>query len=194
MYELIILSLLSRHPLHGYLIARIINDIIGPVAKVSNGTLYPLLTKLESTGLILAAPLPDATPPPDRPTRTVTITEAGQARLHQLMMDTTANQGDYSRIFRYKVAYLYLVSAQERLHLLNHYSHYCQTHILYYTAEAEDLRFEHERAGHLAVDAAFLEYTQDMMLHQVSQWQGEMAWAMRLRDRERKRHEKETAG
>ncbi len=192
MYELVILSLLGRHPLHGYLIARIINDIIGPVAKLSNATLYPLLTKLESTGLILAAPVDNATPLHDRQARTFTITEAGQARLHQLMMDTTANQGDYSRLFRYKVAYLYLVSVQERLHLINHYIHYCQTHILYYTAEAEDLLFEHQRAGHLAVDAAFLEYTQEMMLHQVGQWQGEMAWATRLRDREHARTEKET--
>jgi len=194
MYELIILSLLIRHPLHGYLIARISNDIIGPVAKISNGTLYPLLTKLESTGLIQAAPLDDTPPSHDRQARTFTITDAGRARLHQLMMDTTTNQSDYSRIFRYKVAYLYLVTAQERLHLINHYSHFCQTHILYYTAEAEDLLFEHERAGHLAVDAAFLEYTQEMMRHQVSQWQGEMAWALRLRDRERARLEKETAG
>ncbi len=191
MYELIILSLLTRHPLHGYLIARIINDIIGPVAKLSNGTLYPLLTKLESTGLIIVAAADE--PPHDRQARTFTITEAGQTRLHQLMMDISANQGDYSRLFRYKVAYLYLVTAHERLHLINHYIHYCQTHILYYTAEAEDLRFEHERAGHLTVDAPFLEYTQDMMLHQVSQWQGEMTWAMRLRDRERTRQEKETA-
>lgn len=40
MYELIILSLLMREPLHGYLIAKIINDMIGPIAKVSHGWLY----------------------------------------------------------------------------------------------------------------------------------------------------------
>lgn len=37
MYELIILSLLMREPSHGYLISKIINDIIGPIAKVSHG-------------------------------------------------------------------------------------------------------------------------------------------------------------
>ena len=52
MYELIILSLLMRFSLNGYAIAKIANDIIGPWAKVSNGTLYPLLTKLEKAGLI----------------------------------------------------------------------------------------------------------------------------------------------
>ena len=52
MYELIILSLLMRWNAHGYLIASIINDMIGPYAKVSNGRLYPLLAKLEEQGLI----------------------------------------------------------------------------------------------------------------------------------------------
>ena len=47
MYELIILALLRYHHFHGYLIAKIINDIVGPYAKISNGRLYPLLAKLE---------------------------------------------------------------------------------------------------------------------------------------------------
>ncbi len=51
MYELIVLSLLMRFPLHGYLIAQIANDTIGPWAKLSNGTLYPLLTKFRAPGL-----------------------------------------------------------------------------------------------------------------------------------------------
>lgn len=53
MYELIILSLLMREPIHGYLISKIINDIIGPLAKVSHGWLYPRLAKLEQEGLIV---------------------------------------------------------------------------------------------------------------------------------------------
>ena len=43
MYELIILSLLMREPIHGYRISKIISDIIGPIAKVSHGWLYPCL-------------------------------------------------------------------------------------------------------------------------------------------------------
>ena len=42
MYELMILTFLMRGPMHGYLIANII-DISGPFAEVSNGRLYPLL-------------------------------------------------------------------------------------------------------------------------------------------------------
>ncbi len=52
MYELIILSQLMVQPAHGYMIAKIINDMIGPYARISNGRLYPLLSKLEKSGLI----------------------------------------------------------------------------------------------------------------------------------------------
>ena len=54
MYELIILSILIREKAHGYLIASIINDIIGPYARISNGRLYPLLARLEELGMIVA--------------------------------------------------------------------------------------------------------------------------------------------
>ena len=52
MYELMILSILIRQQAHGYLIASIINDIIGPYARLSNGRLYPLLAKLEEAGYV----------------------------------------------------------------------------------------------------------------------------------------------
>lgn len=55
MYELIILSLLMRSPSHVYLIVKITNDQIGPWAKISSGTLYPLLTRMEQVGLIARA-------------------------------------------------------------------------------------------------------------------------------------------
>ena len=47
MYEFIILAQLMNGPAHGYLIAKIINDMIGPFARISYGRLYPLLAKLE---------------------------------------------------------------------------------------------------------------------------------------------------
>ena len=52
MYELIILSLLMRAPFNGYLIVKVANDQIGPWAKISSGSLYPLLGRMERQGLI----------------------------------------------------------------------------------------------------------------------------------------------
>ncbi len=131
MYELIILSLLMRFPLHGYLIAHIANDIVGPWAKISNGTLYPLLSKLEQNSLIALVSDDGATTQGERSTRTFRITDAGRKRFHKLMLDTTANIGDYQRMFYLKVPYLDLLQARERLHLLNHYLSYCQACILH---------------------------------------------------------------
>jgi len=45
-YELIILGTLMVGPFHGYLIAKIMQNILGPYGKISAGRLYPLLTKL----------------------------------------------------------------------------------------------------------------------------------------------------
>lgn len=91
MYEMIILALLARWPLHGYLIAKITNDILGPYARLSSGRLYPLLAKLEAAGLIVVAD--DAASTSDgRRQRRYAITDAGRQRVHELLMDTTSNR------------------------------------------------------------------------------------------------------
>src|SRR5690349_19473310 len=136
MYELIILSLLMRFPMHGYLIAKITNDTIGPWARVSNGTLYPLLSRLEQTGLLTRAEDETDTVQTERTTRTFMITEEGRKRFYKLMLDTSSNIGDYQRHFHQKVSSLDLLPYRERLHLLNHYINYCQTCILHIKTEA----------------------------------------------------------
>jgi DNA-binding PadR family transcriptional regulator len=111
MYELIILSQLMRHPAHGYLIARIINDMIGPYARISNGRLYPLLSKLEQSRLIVPYDEGSAGRQGDRQLRAYKITEDGQRRFHELMMDTTSNPGDYQKLFLHKAPLLDLTGA-----------------------------------------------------------------------------------
>ncbi|MGH2510148.1 MAG: PadR family transcriptional regulator, partial [Ktedonobacteraceae bacterium] len=108
MYELFILSLLVRFPAHGYLIAHILNDVIGPYAKISNGRLYPLLAKLEKSGLIEVRAEANQEQHGERNSREYQITEAGYKRFHTLMLDTTSNPGEYQRIFTHKVPVLYL--------------------------------------------------------------------------------------
>src|SRR5438067_2313377 len=142
MYELIILSLLMRFPMHGYLIAKIANDTLGPWAKVSNGTLYPLLTRLEQNGLITRAEGEQDSAQAERSARTFVITDEGRKRFHQLMMDTSSNIGDYQKIFHRKVSSLDLLQLRECLHLISHYINYCQACVLHIKTEAEDLVHE----------------------------------------------------
>lgn len=183
MYELIILSQLMLQPAHGYMIASIINDMIGPYARISNGRLYPLLSKLEKSGLI--APYTEALVGhlSDRQLRTYKITEAGRKRFHELMMDTTSNPGEYQKIFLQKVATLEFLKPSERLRLIDHYINYCQAHVMHLMAEADDLV---QRSPEWGPDwgPARLKAVLDVMQHMVDQWQVELDWAKTLRERE----------
>src|ERR1700737_651841 len=89
MYEFIILSQLMLGSRHGYLIAKIINDIIGPYARLSPGRLYPLLAKMEQNGLIEADGTVVKKQQSDHQSRAYKITEAGRMRFYILMKDTS---------------------------------------------------------------------------------------------------------
>ena len=179
MYELIILSLLMRCPLHGYLIAQIANDTIGPWAKISNGTLYPLLTRLEQQGLITRVNGEQSTTQTEQQARTFLITDEGRKRFHQVMMDTSSNIGDYQRLFHLKVPYLDLLPPRECQHLLNHYINYCQTCLLHIKTHAENL--EHELVGDKGTYPLFKELALQVMQERARLWQTEVDWTVQLR-------------
>ncbi len=178
MYELIILSLLMRWPVHGYLIVKIINDQIGPWAKISSGTLSTILSKMEQTGLIAVSPQEHSKG--DRRSKTFTITEEGRKRFYQLMMDMASNLGDYQRFFHYKMVYFDLLRPQERLLLMNHYINYCQTSILHIQTEMASL--VHELAD--SSTPTYLENLLRVMKHIEQQWQSELDWIRDIREQE----------
>ncbi len=181
MYELIILSLLMRAPAHGYKIAQVVNDIIGPYARVSNGRLYPLLTRLEQSGLIELSEEAEQPRHGERVARSYRITAAGRQRFHELMLDTTSNMGDYQRLFHLKASIFLFLAHAERLYLIDHYLHYCQTHIWHLTTEIEDLA---ARSQPFQQRDLWLPATLEVMQHRADQWRLELAWAQRLRERE----------
>jgi DNA-binding PadR family transcriptional regulator len=184
MYELVILGFLMRRPYHGYLIARIINDMIGPFARLSNGRLYPLLAKLEQEGMIVVAAAESVAVvgASDRQHRTFEITEAGRQRFRELMLDTTSNPGDYQRIFWFKLPNLHWLEPSERLYLLDHYINFCQTHLFHLTNESRDL----ERKGLDAYDMSGEQLAASLaaMRHLHDQWQLELESARTWRSHE----------
>jgi DNA-binding PadR family transcriptional regulator len=182
MYELIILSLLMREPIHGYRISKIINDIIGPIAKVSHGWLYPRLAKLEEEGLIVASFDDDEEKKGERRLRTYHITEDGRNRFHELMMDTTSNAGEYTKFFWQKVSFLGYLHPAERLHLIDHYINYCQTHILHLKDQAKNL-VEGKDQYH-AMDTDQLEGTLHVLRRTTSHWQVDLEYTNSLREKE----------
>jgi DNA-binding PadR family transcriptional regulator len=186
MYELLVLALLMHGQWHGYLISKIANEMIGPWAKISSGTLYPLLARLEQAGLIGTLPQEEASRS-QRPSHRYTITPAGRRRFHILMMDTSSNLGDYPRIFHLKVVHLELLTPSERLHLVNHYINYCERIILHMQSEAQDMgriQFEAQDTQRKADDnPTFTEAVVDILQHLAQQEQGELDWARRVRER-----------
>ena len=187
MYEFLILSQLMKNPAHGYLIASIINDIIGPYARVSNGRLYPLLAKMEQDGLIAVRTEPATPLPGDRQLRVYQITEAGKKRWRALMMDTTLNPGEYQKLFPLKVGDFAFLGPSERLRLIDHYMHYCQAHIIHLTMQMEEVLQESLSwwpEMDPASKKAHVERVLRVMQHYIDVWQLEHDWAKSLREME----------
>jgi DNA-binding PadR family transcriptional regulator len=181
MYELLVLALLMRWPLHAYLIADITNSIMGPWEKISRGSLSGLLAKLEHSGMIEQGD-PALVPfPPTRPARVFAITPAGRERFSQLMMDTTSNPGTYQRIFRLKALHLEFLQPKDQLFLVDHYLYYCQTAAHYLRGEAQDMKTNALKRK--ASSEMLLATALDLMATAAEQWESERAWAQRLRER-----------
>lgn len=196
MYEFIILAQLMNGPAHGYLMAKIINDMIGPHARLSYGRLYPLLAKLEHNGLIAAESTAPGGQQSDRQLRVYKITDAGRTRFRILMNDTSSSPGEYQKLFAYKVTAFGFITPVERLRLIDHYIHYCQGSIYHMqveaedmvrqTAEVEDLFREAPQLAHgfPRLDSYSVEAAVNVMQHSIDQWQLELDWATRLWEKE----------
>jgi DNA-binding PadR family transcriptional regulator len=170
-----------RRSSHGYKIAKHINDVIGPFAKLSNGRFYPLLAKLEAEGIIEIQADSSEEQQGERQSRRYAITEKGRDRFYRLMLDTTSNPGEYHKIFIYKIPVFDLLQASDRAFLLDHYLNYCQAHLLHLKAEAEDLIHNGATYGLAPME---IEAIIVAMRHLSRQWEVEVEWIAELRVRE----------
>ena len=195
LYEFILLAQLMNGPAHGYLIAKIINDMIGPFARLSYGRLYPLLAKLEENGLITAE-VDGRGKQHDRHLRVYTITDAGRMRFQALMNDTSLNPGDYQYLFAYKVTAFTHISVVDRLHVIDHYINHCQTNIFHLQTEIEDMMVKAaeiddprqespERSRNFSrLDMYSIENIVNVLQHSNDIWKLQLEWAKSLRERE----------
>jgi DNA-binding PadR family transcriptional regulator len=175
-YELVVLARLMLGDAHGYLIARVVNDAIGPFARLSHGRLYPVLSRLEEGGLIESVPRAARA----RGARSYRITDAGRRRFRELMMDTRSNLGDYQRTFLLKALAMGQLSPEDRVELIEHYRDYCRSHVRHLRAETRELEAQTHEA-----DA-----TLEVMRHRLELWKLEAGWArdlLREHDRVRQR-------
>jgi DNA-binding PadR family transcriptional regulator len=188
-YELIILGRLMYAPYHGYLIMHVIDEMIGPWQKVSAGTLYPLLARLERDGLIESLAAEDTEAPNRRTARNYAITDAGRARFRDLMLDLVSSVGEYQRVFHLKVPHLEFLTFDEQIELLEHYRDYCRAAIRH--QERTNREFEGWLGGTmpyspLETGQATREGLENAIIttrHMIEQWRAELDWVDQLQRR-----------
>ncbi|MDJ0341135.1 PadR family transcriptional regulator [Streptomyces sp. H10-C2] len=84
MLELTILGFLHEEPLHGYELKERITGLSGHVRPVSDGALYPAISRLTAAGLLDQHTEPGAGA---APRRVLSLTDAGRARLRDRLRD-----------------------------------------------------------------------------------------------------------
>ncbi|MER7757056.1 PadR family transcriptional regulator [Kitasatospora sp. NPDC097643] len=84
MLTLAILGFLYDQPLHGYELKSRITGLTGHVRPVSDGALYPAITRLEKAGLLLRRTEPGSGA---APRQTLELTEEGRAELERRLAD-----------------------------------------------------------------------------------------------------------
>ncbi|MCX4671048.1 PadR family transcriptional regulator [Streptomyces sp. NBC_01381] len=84
MLELSILGFLSEEPLHGYELKTRIQGLSGHIRPVSDGALYPAITRLAKAGLVEQHTEPGKSA---APRRILSLTEAGRTELLARLRD-----------------------------------------------------------------------------------------------------------
>ncbi|MEV5983142.1 PadR family transcriptional regulator [Streptomyces sp. NPDC052114] len=84
MLELSILGFLHEEPLHGYELKARIQSLSGHIRPVSDGALYPAITRLVRAGLVDQRTEPGSGA---APRRTLSLTEAGRGDLYARLRD-----------------------------------------------------------------------------------------------------------
>lgn len=175
MYELITLSLLMRGPTHGYVIAGVINDVIGPLAKASNGRIYPLLSKLERDGLITVKE--EVESEGGRVSRSFSVTPLGKQRFRQLMMDVSSPR-EYRDLFAFKVTAFDQIAPEDRSRLIDHYEEFALSHLRHVELQARDIR---ENGREYGYKAEAMKRMATVFGHLANVWREEVAWAKSLK-------------
>jgi DNA-binding PadR family transcriptional regulator len=115
MLELAILGLLKQQPMHGYQLSRELGESLGGFWRVSYGSLYPTLRRLERDGLV--APVAGGSTGGRRKT-VFGITEQGEGAFLELLQETPADNSTEDNRFRVRLAFFRYLPPETRIRLL----------------------------------------------------------------------------
>jgi DNA-binding PadR family transcriptional regulator len=122
MYELLILGALMSRNMSGYKLRKVLESSLVPRREISNGSMYPLLAKLEDKGYIEF--LADNTD--SRNKKVAQITAAGKDRFLDLMAQPIADDAKRESLYRFKFRGMPGVDVAQQTLILDDYERQTQ--------------------------------------------------------------------
>jgi DNA-binding PadR family transcriptional regulator len=115
MLELAILGLLKERSMHGYQLSKRLTDTLGGFWRVSYGSLYPSLKRLERQGAVEQVFDEQEV---GRRKNVYRITEQGEAVFRELLVETGPDATGEDNRFRVRVAFFKYLAPDARIRLL----------------------------------------------------------------------------
>lgn len=115
MLELAVLGLLKEQPMHGYHLSRELTDSLGGLWRVSYGSLYPTLRRLERDGAIESEAGDERGA---RRKKVYRITETGEAMFLDLLQEAPQEGQAEDARFRMRLAFFRYLAPETRIRLL----------------------------------------------------------------------------
>jgi DNA-binding PadR family transcriptional regulator len=116
MLELAILGLLKEEPMHGYQLSRELGESLGSSWRVSYGSLYPTLRRLERDGEV--EPVGDDAARGGRRKRVYRVTDKGERAFLDLLQATPPDTSTEDTRFRIRLAFFRYLPPETRIRLL----------------------------------------------------------------------------
>ncbi|HEV2951278.1 MAG TPA: helix-turn-helix transcriptional regulator [Actinomycetota bacterium] len=115
MLELAVLGLLKERPIHGYQLSRELGDSLGGLWRVSYGSLYPTLRRLERDGAIESEAADERGA---RRKKVYRITPRGEQIFLELLQETPNDTQTEDARFRMRLAFFRYLPPETRIRLM----------------------------------------------------------------------------
>lgn len=115
MLEVAILGLLKQQPMHGYQLSRELGESLGGFWRVSYGSLYPSLKRLEAQGAVEQVFDEQEV---GRRKNVYRITEKGEGLFRELLEEAGSDATGEENRFRVRVAFFKYLAPESRIRLL----------------------------------------------------------------------------
>jgi len=174
MIELAILGLLKERPMHGYQLNRELSEQLGGLWRVSYGSLYPSLRRLERDGAIRRSEAAAGTGA--RRKTVYAITPEGEALFLDLLQEPALENQTEDARFRVRLAFFRYLPPETRVRLLERRRQGLQERLA-------------EVKAHLRDPGTTDDYQRALMEHARAATEADIAWLNDLIHTERQRSE-----